>query len=30
MHLLLRNEASIQVQAVLAIILTFAGFYFEI
>jgi diacylglycerol kinase len=28
--LLLRHEASIQVQAVLAIIMSFAGFYFEI
>ena len=28
--LLLRQEASIQVQAVIAIIMTFAGFYFEI
>lgn len=28
--LLIRNEASIQVQAVIAIIMTFAGFYFEI
>ncbi|OAD92646.1 diacylglycerol kinase [Aequorivita soesokkakensis] len=28
--LLLRNEASIQVQAVIAIIMAFAGFYFEI
>ena len=28
--LLLRHEASIQVQAVIAIIMTFAGFYFEI
>ena len=28
--LLLKNEASIQVQAVIAIIMTVAGFYFEI
>lgn len=28
--LLLQNEASIQVQAVIAIFMTFAGFYFEI
>lgn len=28
--LLLRNEASIQVQAGIAILMTFAGFYFEI
>lgn len=28
--LLLRNEASIQVQAVIGIIMTIAGFYFEI
>ncbi|CAM3474539.1 diacylglycerol kinase [Aequorivita lipolytica] len=28
--LLLRNEASIQVQAAIAVIMTFAGFYFEI
>ena len=28
--LLLRHEASIQVQTVIAIIMTFAGFYFEI
>ncbi len=28
--MLLRNEASIQVQAVIAIIMTFAGFYFEL
>ena len=28
--LLLRREASIQVQAVIGIIMTFAGFYFEI
>jgi diacylglycerol kinase len=28
--LLIRNEASIQVQAVIAIIVTIAGFYFEI
>jgi len=28
--ILLRNEASIQVQAVIAIIMTFAGFYFNI
>ncbi len=28
--LLLRHEASIQVQATIAVILTFAGFYFEI
>ncbi|MFC7358462.1 diacylglycerol kinase [Jejudonia soesokkakensis] len=27
---LIRNEASIQVQAVISIIMTFAGFYFEI
>lgn len=29
-YLLLRNEASIQVQAVIGIIMTFVGFYFEI
>ena len=28
--LLLRHEASVQVQTVIAIIMTFAGFYFEI
>ncbi|MEZ4858696.1 MAG: diacylglycerol kinase family protein [Flavobacteriaceae bacterium] len=28
--MLLKNEASIQVQTVIAIIMTFAGFYFEI
>ena len=29
-YLLLRHEASIQVQAVIAVIMTVAGFYFEI
>jgi diacylglycerol kinase (ATP) len=29
-YLLLKNEASIQVQAVIAIIMTFAGFYFDL
>lgn len=29
-YLLLKNEASIQVQAVIAVLVTIAGFYFEI
>ncbi len=29
-YLLLRNEASIQVQAIIGVIVTIAGFYFEI